>query len=50
MYIKTLLEPVEQTIYFAGEGLPEGSEIGTVEGALSSGRTMARQLIDDFSK
>ncbi len=48
-FIKTLLEPVEATLYFAGEGLHPGNEIGTVEAALASGRDVAHQLIASFS-
>jgi monoamine oxidase len=43
--IRTLQQPVEDTIYFAGEGLHHGPQIGTVEGALTSGREAARRLI-----
>ncbi len=45
---KIILQPVENTIYFAGEGLHHGSEIGTVEAALQSGQTVARELITQF--
>ncbi len=47
--IKTLQQPVEQTLFFAGEGLHPGPEIGTVEGALQSGSETARRLILSFS-
>jgi len=47
-FMQTILKPVDNTVYFAGEGLHEGSEIGTVEAALSSGRTVAYQLIANF--
>jgi monoamine oxidase len=40
-----LNEPVDNTVFFAGEGLVEGSEIGTVEAALHSGRDAARAII-----
>jgi monoamine oxidase len=43
-----LKEPVEGTIFFAGEGLYEGLEIGTVEAALVNGREVAHQLIASF--
>ena len=46
--MKKILEPVEQTVYFAGEGLHHGNEIGIVEAALFSGKNVARQLIEDF--
>ena len=47
-YIKALQQPVEQTIFFAGEGLHHGPEIGTVEAALISGRDTAHRLIASF--
>lgn len=42
---KILSQPVEQTIYFAGEALYEGTETGTVEGALANGIEVARKII-----
>lgn len=45
---KILKEAVEDTIYFAGEGLFEGLEIGTVEAALVNGRDTAHQVIASF--
>ena len=47
--MQRILQPVEGTIYFAGEGLHHGNEIGTVEAALQSGRTVSRQLVAVFS-
>ena len=44
-YMKTILEPVEQTVYFAGEGLHHSIDIGTVEAALVSGREVAHNMI-----
>jgi hypothetical protein len=41
-------EPEENTIYFAGEGLFAGAEIGTVEGALHTGREAAFKIIAGF--
>jgi len=41
-------KPIEQTIYFAGEGLYDGPEIGTVEAALYIGRETAHQMIAEF--
>jgi monoamine oxidase len=38
-------EPLSETIYFAGEGLFDGPEIGTVEAALISGRDTAHNII-----
>lgn len=40
-----LKTPVQQTLYFSGEGLYEGPEIGTVEAALSMGKETAQKLI-----
>jgi monoamine oxidase len=40
-----LLQPIEQTLYFAGEALYKGTETGTVEGALASGIEVARSII-----
>ena len=40
-----LRQPVAQTLYFAGEALYDGTEYGTVEGALASGIEMAREII-----
>lgn len=42
---KILLQPVEDTLFFAGEALYEGPEMGTVEGALSSGKRAAEALL-----
>jgi len=41
---KILEEPVDNTIYFAGEYLYEGPAMGTVEAALSSGLDVAKKL------
>lgn len=38
--------PVEDTIYFAGEGLYDGPEMGTVEAALASGRAVSERMLD----
>jgi monoamine oxidase len=40
-----LRQPIENTLYFAGEGLHNGPEIGTVEAALVSGRETAMKVI-----
>lgn len=40
--------PIENTIFFAGEGLIDGPEIGTVEAALSSGRETAFKISASF--
>jgi monoamine oxidase len=44
-YKEVLRTPVENTIYFAGEGLYDGPEIGTVEAAFVSGRDTAHKII-----
>jgi monoamine oxidase len=41
---QVLAEPVDNTIYFAGEALYEGAEMGTVEAALASGRQVAHMI------
>ncbi|PJJ61047.1 flavin monoamine oxidase family protein [Hymenobacter chitinivorans] len=40
-----LAAPVEDTLFFAGEGLYAGPAMGTVEAALHSGQQVARQLL-----
>jgi monoamine oxidase len=47
--IQNLQQPVEDTLFFAGEGLHNGPEIGTVEGALQSGKEAAHRLILRFN-
>jgi monoamine oxidase len=49
-YKKVLKQPVDDTIYFAGEGLHEGVEIGTVEAAVISGTDTAHQIAAAFKK
>jgi monoamine oxidase len=41
-----LCEPVQDTIFFAGEYLYEGTAMGTVEAALTSGLRMAERILD----
>lgn len=41
---RLLREPVQGTLYFAGEALYEGAHPGTVEAALTSGLEIARKL------
>jgi monoamine oxidase len=45
---KILMMPEADTLYFAGEGLFEGTAIGTVEAALVSGRDAAYSIIAGF--
>jgi monoamine oxidase len=42
---KILLDPIENTLFFAGEGLYDGPEIGTVEAALTSGMHVAKEVL-----
>lgn len=44
-HINTLSEAEEGTLYFAGEALHAGVEIGTVEAALASGLAVARKIL-----
>lgn len=41
---KVLSEPIDHTIYFAGEYLYEGAAMGTVEAALTSGKETAGKI------
>jgi monoamine oxidase len=43
--IQTFSDPVDNTIFFAGEGLYDGAEMGTVEAALASGRAAAEKIL-----
>ncbi|TGE06351.1 flavin monoamine oxidase family protein [Hymenobacter fodinae] len=42
---QVLNQSVEDTLFFAGEGVYEGAHIGTVEAALVSGETAAKKLL-----
>ncbi len=42
---KVVMEPVENTLFFAGEALYEGPETGTVEAALTSGLKAASKIL-----
>ena len=46
---KVLAEPVEHTLFFAGEALYDGPEMGTVEAALTSGKQVAQQVLQSLS-
>ena len=43
---KVLRKPVEDTLFFSGEALFEGTPVGTVEAALASGKHTALQVLD----
>jgi monoamine oxidase len=42
--LKIISTPVDNTIYFAGEALYDGPEMGTVEAALASGKSIAEKI------
>jgi monoamine oxidase len=42
---KALAEPVEDTLYFAGEATDQNGHSATVHGAIASGRRAARQIL-----
>jgi monoamine oxidase len=42
---KILAQPVDDTLFFAGEALSEGAAMGTVEEALANGIKMAKELL-----
>jgi monoamine oxidase len=46
---KVLNTPVEDTVYFAGEGAYEGTEPGTVEAALKSGKDVSGKIKEVYS-
>jgi monoamine oxidase len=45
---KVLTEPVEETIFFAGEALSEGIAMGTLEEALANGIRTANEILTAF--
>ena len=47
--IKELQLPIEDTLFFAGEGLHPGPQMGTVEGALQNGKEAAQRLLNHFT-
>lgn len=42
---KIMLEPTEDALFFAGEALYDGPEMGTVEAALTSGKEVAEKIL-----
>ena len=48
VFRQLLQKPVENTLFFAGEALHQGPEIGTVEGALCSGKETAGEVMAHF--
>ncbi len=47
--IRIFSEPVDNTLYFAGEALYDGVEMGTVEAALVSGKQVAEKITADVT-
>jgi len=45
---KVLSEPVDNSLYFAGEAYSKGDSQGTVEAALQSGLDASKRVIEDF--
>jgi monoamine oxidase len=43
--LKVLLQPEKDTVYFAGEALFAGKDVGTVEAALQSGAAAANKMV-----
>lgn len=43
---KILTQPVEETVFFAGEALSEGTAMATLEEALANGIKMAKELLN----
>ena len=48
LYKEIVKKPLQNTVFFSGEGLYEGIEIGTVEAALVIGRDTAMQIVASF--
>jgi monoamine oxidase len=46
---KILSAPVDNTLFFAGEALYDGPEMGTVEAALANGRAVAEEINNGLS-
>jgi monoamine oxidase len=48
-HIDALIQPLENTVFFAGEELCNGKETGTVEAAFASGLLAARDILASFA-
>ncbi len=48
--MEKLSEPIEESIFFAGEALFSGDATSTVEGALGSGLEVSRKVLDKYDK
>jgi monoamine oxidase len=46
---RILNTPLENTLYFAGEGIYEGEQRGTVEGALLTGREVSSRIMNSIT-
>ena len=44
-----LADPVEDTVYFAGEAVAPSGRLGTVDGAIASGERAAREIVNAMS-
>jgi monoamine oxidase len=45
LHRRTLQKPVDNRLFFAGEAMYQGSEMGTVEAALASGAQVAKEVL-----
>lgn len=43
---KVLMQPTEETLFFAGDAFYDGPEMGTVEAALTSGKRVAKEVLN----
>jgi len=46
--VRILSDPIDETIFFAGEAIAGGDSQGTVESALQSGYAAATRLIKNY--
>ena len=47
---RALAEPVEETLFFAGEATAGPDSAGTVDGALASGERAAREVLESLGE